>query len=108
LANLFTSICLAATTTEQQISDLGSFNRVQIGSLPILFALGQREEANSSFVSEVADILLSIMAVKRYRNAKYSLQMESLHADPTCFNSVYFGSPSRSGLTLIPTMVLYI
>lgn len=88
LANLFTSICLAATTTKQHISDLGSFNRFQIGSLPILFALGQKEEANSSFVSEVDEIILSIMAVKRYRNAKYSLQTESLHADPTCFNSL--------------------
>jgi len=86
-ANLFTSICLAATTTKQQISDLGSFNRFQTGSLTTLFALGQKEEANSSFVCEVADILVPIMAVKRYRNAKYSLQTESVHADPTCFNS---------------------
>lgn len=88
LADLFTSICLAAATTKQHISDLGSLNRFQIGSLPILFALGQKEEANSSFVSEVDDIILSVTAVKRYRNAKYSLQTESLHTDPTCFNSL--------------------
>lgn len=53
-----------------------------------MFALGQKEEANSSFASEVADILLSIMVAKRYRNAKYSLQTESLHADPSGFNSL--------------------
>lgn len=54
LANIFTSICLAATTTKQHISHLGSFHKSQIGSLTILFALGQEEEENSRFVSEIA------------------------------------------------------
>lgn len=50
LANIFTSICLAATTTKQPISDLGSFNKFQIGSLTILFTLGQEKEATRSFI----------------------------------------------------------
>lgn len=52
-ANIFTSICLAATTTKQHINDLGSCNKLQTMSQTILFALGQEKEANKSFVSEV-------------------------------------------------------
>lgn len=59
LDNIFTSICLADTTTKQHRSDLGSLNKFQIVSLTILFALGQEEEANSSSVSEVAQYSLN-------------------------------------------------
>lgn len=54
VANIFTSICLVATTSKQHISDVGSFNKLPTMSLTILFALGYEEEANKSFVSEVA------------------------------------------------------
>lgn len=50
--NLLTSVCSAAPTTPQQTKARASrrpCQRLQIGNRPTLFALGQKEGANSSF-----------------------------------------------------------
>lgn len=53
LVNLFTSICSAARTTQQQTKAWASCRRLQIGNLPMLFALGHKEGANGSLCKSV-------------------------------------------------------
>lgn len=93
LVNLFTSICSAAPTTQQPTKTWASCRWLQIGNLPVLFALGHKEGANSSFCTSSWWYSSLNYGCEKMERCKGPFPAQALHADPPRRSSHSLNSP---------------